>query len=95
MHIRENREEYLNAEAKAVRECERLGVLESILLQASVLYKLGSVLMCKSITKHSTELCIKITLVDSTNVINIFYRNNIKLCREVVFATDNFEEIFS
>ena len=59
MHIKENREEYLNAEGKAVRHCERLGVLGSILLQASVLYKLGSVLMCKSITKHSTEYILR------------------------------------
>ena len=29
-HIKEMREEYLNAEAKAIRQCERLRVLRSI-----------------------------------------------------------------
>ena len=37
LHIKEKREEYLNAEAKAVRQCERLRVLRSILLQAPVI----------------------------------------------------------
>ena len=55
LHIKEKREEYLNPEAKAVRQCERLQVLRSILLQAPVLYKLDSNLMCKSITKLPTN----------------------------------------
>ena len=55
LHIREKRKEYLNAEAKAVRECKRLRVLRSILLQAPVLYQLDSNLMCKSITKLPTK----------------------------------------
>ena len=55
LHIKENREEYLNVEAKAVRQCERLWLLRSILLQALVLYKLDSNLMCKSITKVPTN----------------------------------------
>ena len=55
LHIKEKREEYLNAEAKAVRQCERLWVLRYILLQAPVLYKHDSNLMCKSITKVPTK----------------------------------------
>ena len=51
MHIKEKREEYLNAEAKAVRQYESLQVLTSILLQAPALHKLDLNLMCKSITK--------------------------------------------
>ena len=51
LHIKEKREEYLNAEAKAVRQCDRLWVLRSILLQDPALYKLDSNLMFKSITK--------------------------------------------
>ena len=49
--MKEKREEYLNPEAKAVRQCERLRVLRSSSLQAPVLYKLDSNLMRKSITK--------------------------------------------
>ena len=55
LHIKEKREEYLNAVAKAVGEYERLQVLRSILLQAPALYKLGSNLMCESITKLPTK----------------------------------------
>ena len=55
LHIKEKREEQLNAKAKAVRQCERLQVLRSILLQAPVVYKLDSNLMCKSITKLPTK----------------------------------------
>ena len=40
LHIKGKREEYLNAEAKAVRQCEKLQVLGFILLQAPALYKL-------------------------------------------------------
>ena len=31
---------------------------------------------------------------DSINIINICYRNNIKLCSKTIFTTDNFEEVF-
>ena len=55
LHIKEKREEYLNAEAKAVRQCERLRFLRSLLLQAPVLYKLDSNIMWKSITKLPTK----------------------------------------
>ena len=55
LHIKGKREEYLNAEAKAVRQCEKLQVLGFILLQAPVLYKLDSNLMSKSITKLPTK----------------------------------------
>ena len=55
LHVKEKREEHLNAETKAVRQCERLWVLRFILLQAPVLYKLDSNLMCKSITKLPTK----------------------------------------
>ena len=54
-HIQEKREEYFNIEAKAVRHCDRLLVLWSILLQAPVLNELDSNLMCKSITKSPTK----------------------------------------
>ena len=49
-HIKEKKEKYLNAEVKAVRHCKRLQVLRFILLQAPVLHKLNSNLVCKSIT---------------------------------------------
>ena len=49
--IKQQRKEYLKAEAKAVRQCERLRVLRYILFQAPVLYKFDSTLMCKGITK--------------------------------------------
>ena len=55
LHIEEKREGYLNAEAKAVRQCQRLQVVRCILLQAPVLYKLDSNLMCKSIKKLPTK----------------------------------------
>ena len=55
LHIKEKTEEYLNAEAKAVRQCERLLLIRSILLRALVLYKLDSNLMCKSIIKVPTN----------------------------------------
>ena len=51
LHIKQHRKEYLKAEAKAVRQCERLQVLRYILFQAPVLYKFDSTLMCKCITK--------------------------------------------
>ena len=54
LHIKEKREEYLNAK-KVVRQCERFRGLRFILLQAPVLYKLDSNLMCKSITKLLTK----------------------------------------
>ena len=31
---------------------------------------------------------------DSTDIINICYRNNIKLPSKTIFTTDNFEEMF-
>ena len=55
LYIKGKREEYLNAEAKAVRQCEKLQVLGFILLQAPVLYKFDSNLMSKSITKLPTK----------------------------------------
>ena len=55
LHIKEKREEQLNAKAKAVRHCERLQLLRSILSQAPVVYKLDSNLMRKSITKLPTK----------------------------------------
>ena len=55
LHIEEKREGYLNAEAKAVRQCQRLQVIRCILLQAPFLYKLDSNLMCKSIKKLPTK----------------------------------------
>ena len=55
MHIKEKRKERLNAEAKAVRQFERLQVLRSLLMQPPASYKLGSNLMCKSITKLPTK----------------------------------------
>ena len=55
LHMKEKREEQLNAKGKAVRQCERLQVLRSILLQAPVIYKLDSNLMRKSITKLPTK----------------------------------------
>ena len=55
MHIKKKRKEHLNAEAKAVRQFGRLRVLRSLLLQTPALYKLGSNLMCKSITKLLTK----------------------------------------
>ena len=55
LHIKEKTEEYLNAEAKTVRQCERLWFLRSILLRALVLYKLDSNLMCKSIINVPTN----------------------------------------
>ena len=55
LHIKGKGEEYLNAEAKAVRQCEKLQVLGFILLQAPVLYKLDSNVMSKSITKLPTK----------------------------------------
>ena len=54
LHIKEKREEYLNAK-KPIRQCERFRVLRFILLQAPVLYKLDSNLMRKSITKLPTK----------------------------------------
>ena len=95
MHIKEKRVEYLNAEAKAVRQCERLLVLRSFLLQTLVLYKLDSNLICKSITKLPTKNYVISSHYDSVDIVNICYRNNIKLCSETIFTTDNFEEIFS
>ena len=55
LHIEEKRDGYLNAEAKAVRQCQRLQVVRCILLQAPFLYKLDSNLMCKSIKKLPTK----------------------------------------
>ena len=95
LRIKEKREEYLNAEAKAVRQCERLRVLRSFLLQAPVLYKLDSDLICKSITKLPTKNYVLTSHYDSVDIINICYRNNIKLYSETIFTTDIFEEIFS
>ena len=55
LHIKKKREEYLNAEANAVKQSKRLRVLRSILLQAPILYKLDSNLTCKSITKRPAK----------------------------------------
>ena len=53
--MKEKRQQYLNPEAKAVRQCERLRVLRSSSLQAPVLYKLDSNLMRKIITKFPAK----------------------------------------
>ena len=95
MHIKKKRKEHLNAEAKAVRQFGRLRVLRSLLLQTPALYKLGSNLMCKSITTLLTKNYAVRIGYDSINFINICYRNNIKLCSETIFMTDNLEEILA
>ena len=55
LHTRKKKEEYLKAEALAARKFERLRILRSILLQSPILYKLGSTLFCKNLTKLSTK----------------------------------------
>ena len=54
LHIRK-KEEYLKAEALTARKCETLRILRSILLTSSILYKLDSILFCKSLTKLPTK----------------------------------------
>ena len=68
--IKEKKEEYLNAEAKAVRQCERLQVLRFFLLQAPVLYKLNWNLIYHKTSNK--ELRIKFTLVMILLIVLIF-----------------------
>ena len=69
--IKQQRKEYLKAEAKAVRQCERLRVLRYILFQAPVLYKFDSTLMYKGITKLPSKFCIKFALVMISSILLI------------------------
>ena len=56
------------------------------------MHTIDSNLMCKSITKLPTNNCVLSS--HTIDPANICCSNNIKLCSETIFKTDNFEEIW-